>query len=154
MLISTWPSALSRVKPLSGGEVRQLLAQKVAHGRGAKGRREFVRRGDAKFGDARLDVLEGAIDKLDIAFGLLAEHDTEIAGRNKVLLDGLPIQVQMVVPQPNRMTTMSVTPIAHKCRPEWNPPLAGTDMSDPDCICWHSATAHKRAVATACDLGG
>ena len=84
---------LEQGKGVVPGEVRQPLAQKAAHGLGAEGHRQFVRRGDAKFGDTRLDVLEGAIDQLDIALGLLAEHDAKIAARDQVLLDGLPMQV-------------------------------------------------------------
>ena len=93
MLISTWPSALSRVKALPRGRFASRSRRKVPIASVRKDERQFVRRGDAEFGDTRLDVLEGAIDKLDITLGLLAEHDAKIAGRDQVLLDGLPMQV-------------------------------------------------------------
>jgi hypothetical protein len=84
---------LEQGKAVVAGKVRQPLAQKVAHSFGAKGRRQFVRRRDAEIGDPRLNVLESAIDQLDIALGLLAEHDAKIADRDEALFEGLPMQV-------------------------------------------------------------
>ena len=93
VLISTWPSALSRVKALSRGRFASRSRRKLPIASVPERQRQFVRRGDTKFGDARLDVLEDAIDQLDIALGLLAEHDAKISARDQVLLDGLPMQI-------------------------------------------------------------
>ena len=46
-----------------------------------------------KIGDTRLDLLEGEIDHLHVARGLLGKYDAEVGHRDPILFDGLAMQI-------------------------------------------------------------
>jgi hypothetical protein len=53
-----------------------------------------VTSGDIGSGDARLHLLEGEIDQLHVAQGLLGKHDVEVGHRDALLFDGLAAQIE------------------------------------------------------------
>ena len=60
----------------------------------------------------------GAIDQLDISLGLLAEHDAEIADRDPVLFDGLPMQIPDRRAATEQDDDDERDADRHRCRPE------------------------------------
>ena len=132
MPISTWPSALIRVKALFRGRFASRSRRKLPI---ASVRKDIVSSSGESIPRSRRATgrPRGHDRPAGHSARSAAEHDAKISARQRCC-DGLPTQIPDGVAT-EQITTMSVTPIAHRCMPEWG--CSSRHGRRPACTCWH-----------------